>query len=460
MFRRSVINELNVWLKKKNRKPLVIRGARQVGKTTAVHQLAEQFEQYIYLNLEIKSERRLFEQHDDIEELVKAIFFLKNKSFTQRKNTLLFIDEIQEQPIAIAMLRYFHEQFPEIAVIAAGSLLETLFDNDLSFPVGRVEYLVVRPVSFKEFLSALGEDAAVAELEHIPLNTYAGDKLQSLFHTYALVGGMPEIVQHFAENSDIKQLQPIYDSLVAGYLDDVEKYAPTTNQLHIIRHVMRASFAEAGKRIKYQGFGKSNYGSREIGEAFRALQKTMLLQLIHPTTGTTLPIAPELQKSPRLHLLDTGLVNFMSGIQKHIIGTRDLNGVHNGTVIEHLIGQELLAENYSALSSLHFWVREKNTSTAEIDYVIPYDGMLIPIEVKSGKTGKLKSLQLFMDNSTSTLAIRCYAGALSVDTIITPEGKKFQLLNLPYYLISQLPRYIEWCINRNPPKKSKKKTDK
>lgn len=458
MFRRSVINELNVWLKKKNRKPLVIRGARQVGKTTAVHQLAEQFEQYIYLNLEIKSERRLFEQHDDIEELVKAIFFLKNKSFTQRKNTLLFIDEIQEQPIAIAMLRYFHEQFPEIAVIAAGSLLETLFDNDLSFPVGRVEYLVVRPVSFKEFLSALGEDAAVAELEHIPLNTYAGDKLRSLFHTYALVGGMPEIVQHFAENSDIKQLQRIYDSLVAGYLDDVEKYAPTTNQLHIIRHVMRASFAEAGKRIKYQGFGKSNYGSREIGEAFRALQKAMLLQLIHPTTGTTLPIAPELQKSPRLHLLDTGLVNFMSGIQKDIIGTRDLNGVHNGTVIEHLIGQELLADNYSALSSLHFWVREKNTSTAEIDYVIPYDGMLIPIEVKSGKTGKLKSLQLFMDNSTSTLAIRCYAGALSVDNIVTPEGKKFQLLNLPYYLISQLPRYIEWCIHHNPPKKSKKKT--
>lgn len=458
MFRRSVINELNVWLKKKNRKPLVIRGARQVGKTTAVHQLAVQFEQYIYLNLEIKSERRLFEQHDDIEELVKAIFFLKNKSFTQRKNTLLFIDEIQEQPIAIAMLRYFHEQFPEIAVIAAGSLLETLFDNDLSFPVGRVEYLVVRPVSFKEFLSALGEDAAVAELEHIPLNTYAGDKLRSLFHTYALVGGMPEIVQHFAENSDIKQLQRIYDSLVAGYLDDVEKYAPTTNQLHIIRHVMRASFAEAGKRIKYQGFGKSNYGSREIGEAFRALQKAMLLQLIHPTTGTTLPIAPELQKSPRLHLLDTGLVNFMSGIQKDIIGTRDLNGVHNGTVIEHLIGQELLADNYSALSSLHFWVREKNTSTAEIDYVIPYDGMLIPIEVKSGKTGKLKSLQLFMDNSTSTLAIRCYAGALSVDNIVTPEGKKFQLLNLPYYLISQLPRYIEWCIHHNPPKKSKKKT--
>jgi predicted AAA+ superfamily ATPase len=458
MFRRSVIKELNVWLKKKNRKPLVIRGARQVGKTTAVHQFAEQFEQYIYLNLEIKSDRRLFEQHDAIEELVKAIFFLKNKSFTQRKKTLLFIDEIQEQPIAIAMLRYFHEHFPEIAVIAAGSLLETLFDNDLSFPVGRVEYLIIRPVSFKEFLNALGENTAIVELEHIPLNTYAGAKLQSLFHTYALVGGMPEIVQHFAETGDIQQLQPIYNSLVAGYLDDVEKYTATNNQLHIIRHVMRASFAEAGKRIKYQGFGKSNYGSREIGEAFRALQKAMLLQLIHPTTGTTLPITPELQKSPRLHLLDTGLVNFMSGIQKDIIGTKDLSGVYNGTVIEHLIGQEILADNYSVLSSLNFWVREKNTSTAEIDYVIQYDGMLIPIEVKSGKTGKLKSLQLFMNNSTSMLAVRCYAGALSIDTIVTPEGKEFQLLNLPYYLVSQLPRYIEWSINHNLLKKSKKKT--
>lgn len=444
MFKRTIEQELEKWAYKKNRKPLVIRGARQVGKTTVINQFAKKFEQYIYLNLELPADRKPFDDFKDLETLVQSLFFFKDKEYSKRKQTLLFIDEIQEVPGAFNILRFFYEQMPEIPVITAGSLLETIFDNKLSFPVGRVEFMVVRPVSFIEFLEAIGELKALEQVNHIPLNQFAHEKLLHLFHTYALIGGMPEIVKEFADTKDITSLSSIYDSLIASYIDDVEKYAHSNAQVQIIRHVIKSSYFEAGKRIKFQGFGKSAYGSKEISEALRTLEKALLLNLIYPTTATTLPIIASLQKSPRLQLLDTGLMNYVAGIQKEIIGTADLNTVYQGTVIEHLVGQELLACNYHALNELHFWVREKTTSTAEVDYVVVHDAKLIPIEVKSGKEGKLKSLHLFMDESPNKIAVRFYAGELCVNEVITQKGKTYHLLNLPYYLVSQLPNYINW----------------
>ena len=456
MFKRTILTELENWAKKKNRKPLVIRGARQVGKTTVVNQFAQNFEQYIYLNLEIPSDRKPFDDFKDIETLLQALFFLKNKEYSKRKKTLLFIDEIQEVPEAFNVLRFFYEQMPEIPVIAAVSLLETIFNTKLSFPVGRVEFLVVRPVSFIEFLEAIGEKSALEQINNIPLNSFAHEKLLTLFHTYALIGGMPEIIKEYAETKDITSLATLYDSLIASYIDDVEKYAHSNTQTQSIRHVIKTSYFEAGKRIKFQGFGKSSYGSKEMGEALRTLEKALLLSLIYPTTSAKLPIIPELQKSPRLQLLDTGLMNYAAGMQKEIIGTTDLNNVYQGTIIEHLVGQELLACNFNALSALNFWVREKTSSTAEVDYVITHDGKLIPIEVKSGKEGKLKSLHLFMDESPGKIAIRLYAGELLVTKVVTPNGKNYHLLNLPYYLVSQLPKYINW-LNKDLSKiKSKK----
>ncbi len=444
MFRRSVIQQLEKWAVKKNRKPLVMRGARQVGKTTAVNQFAKGFKQYLYLNLELAADRLPFEQFTSIDTLVEALFFLKNKHYSQKEKTLLFIDEIQEVPEAFNILRYFYEQAPEIHVIAAGSLLETIFDQKLSFPVGRVEFLVVRPVSFPEFLGALGETEALAQLEKIPLKGFAHDKLLSLFHTYALIGGMPEIVKEYAGSKDLTRVAGLYEGLIAAYLDDVEKYAKSSAQVQVIRHVIRASYPEAGKRIKFQGFGKSAYGSKETGEALRTLEKALILSLIYPTTSATLPLMPELQKSPRLQVLDTGMMNYFLGVQKEIINTTDLNQVYQGAVIEHLVGQELLARQFNALSSLNFWVREKKTSSAEVDYVYPYEGKLIPLEVKSGKEGKLKSLHLFMDEAPHQLAIRFYAGHINITPVTTLQGKVYHLLSLPYYLVSQIDKYLPW----------------
>ena len=446
MFNRLLLLELEKWRQNKPRKPLVIRGARQVGKTTLVNQFATQFEQYIYVNLELLEDKEVFENFTTIDNLIDTLFFLRNKSKAKKNTTLIFIDEIQEVPKALNILRYFYELAPEISVIAAGSMLETLFDKNISFPIGRVEYKVIRSVSFPEFLSAIGETASLEQINKIPVNAFAHTKLLSLFHTYALIGGMPEIVQHYATNKDLVRLSPIYDSLISGYMDDVEKYAKSNAQILHIRHCIKSSFAQAGKRIKFEGFGNGAYKSREMGESLRTLEKALLLQLIYPCTTATLPMIPDIKKSPRLQILDTGLLNYFVGIQKEIIGTIDLNSIYQGTLIEHLIGQELLAFQLNALSALHFWVREKKESTAEVDYLYPYNGLIIPIEVKSGATGTLKSLHSYMDQAPHDIAIRFYAGALTITDAITQKGKHYQLLNLPYYLGSQIERYLEWFI--------------
>lgn len=444
MFLRNGVRELEKWRKKARRKPLVLRGARQVGKTTLVQQFSEQFSQYIYLNLELPGDREPFQSFTDIDTLIQALFFLKNQNLSQKNDTLIFIDEIQEVPEALAILRYFYEKEPSIPVIAAGSMLETLFDKDISFPVGRVEYKIVRPVSFPEFLGALGETAALQQLTHIPLAPFAYSKLLALFHIYALIGGMPEIVDHYARHKDLTALSPLYDSLITSYLDDVEKYASGSSQVQIIRHTIRSAFAEAGKCITFYGFGNSAYGSREIGEALRTLEKALLLHLVYPTTGATLPILPNKRKSPRLQILDTGMLNYFAGIQKDILGSKDLNSIYQGTIIEHLAGQELLAAQYDSLNALHFWVREKNTSSAEVDFLYKYDGKLVPVEIKSGKEGKLKSLHQFMDMAPHSIAVRFYAGELYISEVATPGGKKFTLLNLPYFLVSQTGKYLDW----------------
>lgn len=444
MFQRQIIKELEYWLQKPGRKPLVIRGARQVGKTTVVNQFAKQFGQYIYLNLETPADKQPFLRYANLEELLQGIFFLKNQLLSKKANTLIFIDEIQEVPEALNILRYFHEQEPDIKVIAAGSMLETVFDKKIHFPVGRVEFKVLRPVSFPEFLEAMGEKAALEQLLTLPCRDFAHEKLLKLYHLYAIIGGMPEVVNTYIKTKDLLSLNPIFDSLIASYMDDVEKYAKNDAQVLHLRHIIRASFAEAGKRIHFAGFGNSAYRSREMGECFRILEKVLLLKLLYPNTSATLPFQPDFKKSPRLQILDTGMLNHFAGIQKDILGTHDLSSIYKGTVIEHLTGQELLANQYNALSELFFWVKEKKTSSAEVDFVIPHEGKVIPIEVKSGNAGKLRSMHQFMEVAPHNMAVRFFAGPVSISEVTTPENKHFYLLNLPYYLVSQIKPYLDW----------------
>ncbi|MFN0015880.1 MAG: ATP-binding protein, partial [Saprospiraceae bacterium] len=209
MYFRNILLELERWKTAPNRKPLVLRGARQVGKTTVVNLFSDRYKQFVYLNLEKKEDAALFLGYTNFNTLVEAIFFVKNKNI-QERDTLLFIDEIQAVPEAINLLRYFYEDFSWLYVIAAGSLLETIMREEVSVPVGRVEYRVLRPVSFSEFLAAMGEQAALQQYQTVPLRDFAHEKLLQLFHRYALIGGMPEIVQHYAQNQNLTALLPVY----------------------------------------------------------------------------------------------------------------------------------------------------------------------------------------------------------------------------------------------------------
>lgn len=441
MIRRIIQKELEVWKQQPHRKPLVMRGARQVGKTTVVTMFGQTFRQYIYMNLEEEPDAELFRRYRSIDMLVQALFFEKQKRLDE-PDTLIFIDEIQTVPEALNMLRYFYEKYPQYCVIAAGSLLESLFNTKVSFPVGRVEYKVVRPLSFAEFLDAMGETQALAFYNTPPVPSFAHDRLLKLFHQYTLIGGMPEIVSRYSETRDITSLSPVYDSLIGTYLDDVEKYTSTASQTQIMRHAVRAVFVEAGNRIKFSGFGNSTYGSREMGEVLRTIEKAMLIHLVYPTTQTTLPYMPDCKKSPRLQVLDTGLLNYFAHLQKDVFGTDDLNNVYKGHIAEHIVGQELIAAQTSIISCPLFWVSEKKDSVAEVDFLTLVNGEMVPVEVKSGATGRLRSLHLFMDLYPGNKAVRLYAGEPRRDIVQTPKGKDYTLLSLPYYLAGRLSDYV------------------
>jgi len=448
MFQRTAIQHLKNWKNKTNRKPLVLRGARQVGKTTLVDLFSQEFDNYIKLNLEKKEDRILFEKIDNIKELKQSIFYSHNISSIKGK-TLLFIDKIQNSPKAIKQLRYFYEEEKDLFVIAAGSLLETVINEKISFPVGRVEFYHLRPVSFIEFLLAIGEKQSIELINTIPLPVYAHFKLLKLFKTYTLLGGMPEIINTYIKHKDISALNSIYESLINSYIEDVEKYSKNNTQTQIIRFIIKQSFFEAGNRITFQNFGKSNYRSREVGEAFRTLEKTMILQLVYPTTNTNIPLQPDYKKSPKLQLFDTGLINHIAGTGQEFFTEEKITDIYKGKIAEHIAGQELISLSYSPLSKLVFWVRDKKNSQAEVDFVYLYKGLIIPIEVKAGKTGRLRSLFKFADDTSHSLCVRVYDGILYIQEEKTISGKNILLLNLPFYLINKIDLYLDFILHKN-----------
>jgi predicted AAA+ superfamily ATPase len=443
VYPRKIVAELKKWAESPGRKPLVLRGARRVGKTTAVQMFSTEFDTFIPLNLEQVSDRALFTEGRSLTNVLEAIHFMKGIPRSDDGRTLIFIDEIQKSPEAVALLRYFYEEAPHLYVIAAGSSLETMIDTHISFPVGRVEFMLMHPFSFEEFLGAIGENSAQDALKTVPIPTYAHEKMADLFRRYMLVGGMPEAVKVFAESGELSGLDRIHESLIIAYLEDVEKYASSLRMVQIIRHVIACAWSEAAGRIRYDGFGNSNYLSRDIKEAFAILQKAFLFQVVHPVTATSLPLSPDTKKSPRLHTLDTGLVVFKTGMRKALFSTPDISAVFSGRIVEHIVGQELYAISSSPLHTLNFWARDKNQSNAEVDYVLPVNGKLVPVEVKSGASGRLRSLHAFINAAPHATAVRLYGGAYSVEKIKTIDGKPFTLINVPWYQAVMVEAYVE-----------------
>ena len=436
MFRRNIISKLEAWKQDKKHKPLILRGARQVGKTTVVNEFGSQFDNYLYFNLERNENAKLFEMEIPLDDLVNMLYASVGK-VKKEGTTLVFIDEIQNSPKTIALLRYFYEQRPDLYVIAAGSLLENLVDVKVSFPVGRVQYLALRPCSFSEFLGAIGKNNLLAVLSQKAEYTVAfHEQLMHLFNQYTIVGGMPEAVQQYAETQDVIGIEDVYETLVQAYKDDSEKYVRGNKLTDVVRFILSYGWAFSGETITLGNFANSGYKSREVGEAFRLLEKAMLLEMVYPVSSTQLPIIPETKRMPKLIWFDTGLVNYQAGIRKEIIGSTDMVDSWRGHIAEQITAQELLALEDRVGHHRSFWAKPNNG--AEVDFIFAHNSKLYPIEVKSGTNAHLRSLQVFMDSSEVHIAIRIWSKPYSVDQVKTIHGKEFTLINLPFYLIGNL----------------------
>jgi len=447
MFHRNIYQYLNEWKNRKGRKPLLLRGARQVGKTSAVVEFGKKhFRNSICLNLEKADDSRLFSEVLKIPDLVQLIELHSGYKVVEGE-TLLFIDEIQNSTVAMTQLRYFFEEIPQLHVIAAGSLLEVkMIREGFSIPVGRVEYLYLHPVTFDEFLYALGDEQTFDFLRKIhitsPIPKATHGLLLKKFFEYVIVGGMPEAVAKYANGASFIDLNPVYESLLKGFRDDVFKYSSRA-QVAYIQFIIAQSPLYAGTRIKYEKFGGSSYKSREMRTAFDTLEKAMLLRRVYASSSVKKPVTANFKKSPKLIFLDMGLVNYSLGVREDILNTNELGGTFRGQIAEQVVAQALSAFFVTREPELMYWYRESSGSTAEVDYLRIHKEHLVPIEVKSGKIGTLRSLHQFMHASGHKLALRVYSGNMDVRNVELENKKTYTLLSLPFYLLFRLDEMVE-----------------
>lgn len=442
MFRRIAQKYLYEWAQKEERKPLVLRGARQVGKTTLVKMFAADFDHYIYLNLEEKEDAELFAADSSFDDLLVGIFFKANIPIDSSR-TLIFIDEIQNEPKAVQALRYFYEKRPDLYVIAAGSLLESLMGRHISFPVGRVEYMALHPCTFVEFLMAIGEDMLANQIEKIAVPQSLHGYTLDLFKKYMIIGGLPEVVANYAQYRDMVRLGGVFNALLSGYRDDVEKYADKPKEQDSIRYILNYGWTSAGHRIQFAKFTNSSFKSADVSNAFRTLEKTLLLELVYPLTSTSFPILPDLKKSPKLLWFDTGLVNYVTGMQEELLFTPNSDELWNGDIAEHIVAQELLGATTLFGEKRMFWVRDARNSQAEVDFVIRHKSHLLPIEVKTGSNSKLRSLHQYMEESNENIALRLWNGPMTSDVITRTDDRPFTLYNIPLYYAGHLNAWLQ-----------------
>ncbi|MCX7122059.1 MAG: AAA family ATPase [Gammaproteobacteria bacterium] len=399
-MRRELLNHLINWKESDSRKPLVIRGARQVGKTSAVRQLGKTFAHCVELNFEEQAELSSFfsKNLDPAEILIDLQIFLRKK--ITPGETLLFFDEIQVCPRALLALRYFYEKMPELHVIAAGSLLEFAIEL-VGAPVGRVQFLHAYPMSFKEFLWAMDENFLVdAILNHDPHKSFQianHEKALRLFGEYIAVGGMPEAVLQWREHKDYLRCQIVHDDLITAYKQDFEKYA-RKSQIKYVEHVFKEAPLQLCQQFQFSKMG-GDFRKRELSPALTLLEKANIVTRVQQVHGRGFPIGAEADPHYfKIILLDVALAQTLLGAipTEWILDTQNAF-INKGAVAESFVGQELMAyHNPRQEAPLYYWQRNKRGSEAEIDYLLEKDAAIIPIEVKGGKGSTLKSMHSYL----------------------------------------------------------------
>jgi predicted AAA+ superfamily ATPase len=448
MIKRHSEQYLRHWLEKKRRKPLVLRGARQVGKSTLVRQFAAH--QGMVLN-EINLERHLsldavFKTFD-LKRIVQELEGLIGRNIRE-SGSLLFLDEVQATPYALAALRYFYEELPELPVVVAGSLLEfALAEHSFSMPVGRVEYLHIGPVSFSEFIGCLDPDLevwrqAAGRFEKIP--DTAHQRLLSRLREYLFVGGMPEAVMEYAETGSLAEVQEVQRSIVETYQDDFSKYA-RREELVRLQRVFGQIPRNLGRKIKYVNLSREER-SREIKASVELLSLAQICQKVTASHCSGVPLSAEASEDVfKLIFMDTGIVNYLCGGRwKDLSEATEQSLVNEGPLAEQFAGQHLAYLDRSR-PQLHYWIREGRADNAEVDYVVSQGMRVFPVEVKSGVSGTLKSLQQFVLEKGSSQAVRFDLNQPSRMPVKVKarsgsgvEEVCFELLSLPLYAVEAL----------------------
>ncbi len=430
-MKRDIYHTLLDWKEAQNHKPLLLRGARQIGKTYIVKEFGQkEFDTIITLNFERNEDFKEIFNSNIPKDIIEKISLYTGKNPEPGK-TLLFLDEIQECPKAMVSLRYFFEEMPELHIVAAGSLLEfTLESEDFKMPVGRIQYLYMYPLSFGEFLDATGQGnlrTYLTQFKNLPnLPKALHDKLNEFTRKYFIIGGMPEVVQEYSNSLNIINCQKIQRSIIDTYIDDFAKYARKSKHRYL-KKIFNAVPAMVGQKFKYSHVDNT-IKSRDLKEALEILEMAGVMYRVKRTSGAGLPLEAGAKENYfKMVFLDIGLLHAVNGVYADTVKAKDFTVIYNGAIAEQFVGQEILAYcSPFTKSSLYYWVREAKNSNAELDYLIVKDSNIIPLEIKSGSKGRMKSLILFLKNYKIEMGVK-------ISQATFDEG--LPITSIPFYSI-------------------------
>lgn len=429
-MQRYALKHLISWKNKKNHKPLVIQGARQVGKTWLMQEFGKKYyEQVAYINFDVDlKSREIFDVDYDTERLIMDIG-LATKTKINAENTLIIFDEIQECPRALTSLKYFRENAPQYDIIVAGSLLGVACHEGTGFPVGKVSFMNLFPLSFEEFLLAMGEERFVELLNKKDFKTIKlfNNKYEKLLKQYCYVGGMPEIVQDFVENKDFESVRNLQKEILSAYEEDFTKHIPanTVAKIRLLWKSIPAQLSKENKKFIY-GAAKEGARARDFEAALSWLINSGLVYRVNKITKPDLPItAYEDFNSFKLFVLDVGLLGAMTDLQANTI----IDGNRIFEEFKGAIAEQYVLQQFKTIKDLPVFYWSNETSRAEIDFVIQIKSDVVPVEVKAERNLQAKSLKVYMEKFKPNYAIR---------TSMADYKKTDNLIDLPLYTIENI----------------------
>ena len=429
-MQRYALKHLINWKNKKNHKPLVIQGARQVGKTWLMQEFGKKYyEQVAYINFDVDvKSREIFDVDYDTERLIMDIG-LATKTKINAENTLIIFDEIQECPRALTSLKYFRENAPQYDIIVAGSLLGVACHEGTGFPVGKVSFMNLFPLSFEEFLLAMGEERFVELLNKKDFKTIKlfNNKYEKLLKQYCYVGGMPEIVQDFVENKDFESVRNLQKEILCAYEEDFTKHIPTNTvaKIRLLWKSIPAQLSKENKKFIY-GAAKEGARARDFEAALSWLINSGLVYRVNKITKPDLPItAYEDFNSFKLFMLDVGLLGAMTDLQADTI----IDGNRIFEEFKGAITEQYVLQQFKTIKDLPVFYWSNETSRAEIDFVIQIKSDVVPVEVKAERNLQAKSLKVYMEKFKPNYAIR---------TSMADYKKTDNLIDLPLYTLENI----------------------